>query len=85
MIYLVKNQSGAESQVTEKMYNYCKGKKEYQCRTIGGEPLKAVEPTETNVSDGEWPKKDENSSWYTLSNGRRIQGEEKALKAQSEL
>lgn len=80
MIYLVKNESGAENQVTKEMYEYCKGKKEYRCRTIGGEPLKVVEPVKE-----EWPKKDENSSWYTLSNGKRIQGEEKALKAQSEI
>ena len=80
MIYLVKNESGAENQVTEKMYNYCKGKKEYRCRTIGQESIKPLEPVKE-----QWPQKDENSSWYTLSNGKRVQGEEKATNAQAEL
>ena len=79
MIYLVKNQSGAENQVTKKMYEYCKGKDEYECRIIGQDPIKPIEPVE------EYPIKDANSSWYTLSNGKRIQGEEKALTAQSEI
>lgn len=76
MIYLVKNPSGAEFEVTEKIYNRYKGKKEYTCRTIGGEIKPVISP---------YPIKDENSPWYTLSNGDRIKGRAKATKAQSEL
>lgn len=76
MIYLVKNPSGAEFEVTEKIYNRYKDKKEYSCRTIGGQMKPVISP---------YPIKDENSSWYTLSNGKRVQGESKAIKAQEEI
>lgn len=32
-----------------------------------------------------YPVKDENSSWYTLSNGKRVQGQENAERLQEEI
>ncbi len=81
MIYLVKNKSGAEFTVSKDNYDYCKGKKEYECRTIDG-----TETLEKQIFEKtEYPIKDDNSSWYTLSNGKRVQGEENAMQAESEL
>lgn len=77
MIYLVKNPSGAEFEVTEKIYNRYNGKKGYSCRTIGASSLKPL------VSP--YPVKDEKGTWYTLSNGERVQGKSNAVKAQKKL
>lgn len=77
MIYLVKNPSGAEFEVTEKIYNRYKDNKEYSCRTIGRSNLKPL------VSP--YPVKDDKGAWYTLSNGERVQGKSQAEKAEKAL
>ena len=39
----------------------------------------------TPQADGEWPKKDDKGSFWTLSDGARVQGEAKAREAQEAL
>ena len=78
MIYLVKNNSGAEFQVDEELFHTLKGKKDYTCRILGAEPIKPIAKVE-------YPIKDEGSPWYTLSNGKRVRGEAKANELQKEL
>lgn len=85
MAYFVKNKSGAEFEVTKQVYDQCVNVDDYECREDSNarhtiipevfaktEPTKA-QPTETNVM--EYPKKDPTGSWYTLSNGKRYQGQ----------
>jgi len=89
MAYFVKNKSGAEFEVTQAIYQTCKGKSDYECREdthavtpILPEVFAKTQTTETNVM--EYPQKDPSGNWYTLSNGKRYQGK-KAFSEQAKL
>lgn len=67
----LRNPNGRVVSVTQEMYRRYRSKKGW---------------SEVEVSKGtSYPIKDETGSWYTLSDGSRIQGQENAEKAQAEL
>lgn len=73
--YLAKNSSGNEATITKEMYERLKDDDNFECRVID----------RSKSEDPEWPKPDESGSWYTLSDGSRVNGEANAIEAQKEL
>ena len=84
-MYYVKNASGAEFEVPESQYNELKNDKNFTCWTAKDEEPKVFPKKEKEEKQVKYPIKDEDSPWYTLSNGKRYKGKKNALKEQAKL
>ena len=71
MVYLVTNESGNTSTVTEKLYNRLKDKPEYECRTVEPDYPSSTDYTVREVREMASDMDDEQLKRFTRNDERK--------------